>query len=241
MTPTEQLADILNDLQNVLKTIHNEPEHIVPAKFHTSLKAAIYDSLVAIDITKKQINNFKENQKKTEEDIRKEKGYKTPLNAKQKKEIEQELAAIQAEKKAHFDAGLLNKAQMDFKYSICKEAYENLADHLNTPTHDTTYKEEVESSAHTFYDGLCPAVENMDFKEDNKKGKENNYSWKKRIGKKVGAFLPKLKTYLSAKRTLISSIAKVYDVQEKVSEVLGLIGVGITYIEPMIKKLNKKD
>ena len=103
------------------------------------------------------------------------------------------------------------------------------------------YKEEIESSANTFYDGLYPSVENMDFKEDNKKGKENNYSWKKRIGKKVGAFLTKLKTYLSAKRTLISSIAKVYDVQEKVSEVLGLIGVGITYIEPMIKKLNKKD
>lgn len=240
MTPTEQLADILNDLQNVLKTIHNEPEYIVPAKFHTSLKAVIYDSLVAIDLTKKQIADFKENQKKTEEAIIKEKGYKKPLNSKQKKEIAQELEVIQSEKKAHFDAGLLNNAQMDFKYGICKEAYENLADHLNTPTSGNTYKEEIDRDTDTFYGGLSSPLEDMDLKEDNKEGKDN-YSWKKRIGEKAGAFLPKLKTYLSAKRTLISSIAKVYDVQEKVSEVLGLIGVGITYIEPMIKKLNKKD
>lgn len=87
MTPTTQLLDLLTDLELVLKTIRNDPKYIVPENHFTYLDAALYDCLIAIKITKNQITNFEEKQRKTKEDFIKEKGYTIPLDDKQEKEI----------------------------------------------------------------------------------------------------------------------------------------------------------
>lgn len=136
-----------------------------------------------------------------------------------------------------FDTGLSSRAQMDFKHAMCKDAFTRLVNHINLLTENYDYKQATDSDNDHYYGGLHEPIENQkEQKEEIKK-----LSWKKRIGEKVGVYLPKLKTYLSAKKTLISSIAKIYGVQEKVSEVLGFLGVGITMMEPTVKAINAKE
>lgn len=228
MTPIEKLKDVLFDLQNVLKAIRNEPEGVVLGNALPYLNSAIEDSLISLKLAMTDLDDFAKYQGKTENQILriiKPKGKPSDAEKEEASKIFKEIAEIE---RTLFDTGLLNNAQLDFKYSVYKKTYNDLAPFLIIPIGDNM-TDDLRSLYMKYYEEKFSSIN-----EDNSTSDKNLFHRFTEYAKKGFKHIPKLKPFLSSAKTIISSLFKMTPQLEKVCELLGMLGVSLNLTEPVV-------
>ncbi|KAA3637483.1 MAG: hypothetical protein DWQ02_06700 [Bacteroidetes bacterium] len=244
MHTTTLLTESLTDLKNVLKVIQNEPHGIVPEKQIQYFIPAVEDCFTAIDILNLKLREFERYFGKSEKEIALELSPNDDITTQNKREARKIVEKTKELEKALFDAGLLDQTQMKFKHSIHKQTFSELAQYLNIPWDTGINEDELEKFYKKHYPEEYEIIKNQKGNDQHdeggkakNQGKKRWYSFIKNI--KWDTVLPKLKTYLGSSKVVIGSLAKVFGLTEKVSEVLGMLGVGITMVEE-VRDFRKK-
>lgn len=232
MTVYQQQLDILKKSEILLKAISNTPDFIVPKEAQSYLTQAVSECCKVFSIVREEIIKNEGNLKfQTLEQYKQEKG-----TAPEKMEkIENEFKRIEEIRKQYFDAGLSSKPQMEFKYAIFMDAYNQLLPYLDIPNESIQVESSFDNEMEKYYsEHDVPSPEGLATDE---KSKGWFYKFKKKANDAFG-HIKKLKPFLSSASTLIASLALPYPILEQVNEVMKKLNVGITLSDESLQIYN---